>query len=166
MIVIKTKSVSEVAKELNISRQAVHQKLKHLPSNLSPNKINGAYQLTPDIVDFIRGSTSSSTSVNQVDNQSVDEQIDGLKKVLKEVKRENEKLYEQLDTKDKQLAKKDELLSESNRIVDQQQQLTLQANNKNEKLEIELNSLKDQKEEDIIIESETRATKKWWQFFK
>ncbi|HBT59453.1 MAG TPA: hypothetical protein DEA45_01360 [Acholeplasmataceae bacterium] len=166
MIVIKTKSVSEVAKELNISRQAVHQKIKQLPSNLTPNKVNGAYQLTPAIVDFIRNNTSSTINDNQFGNQTIDKQVDGLKEVLKEIKRENEKLYQQLETKDKQLAERDELLKELKRLIDQQQQLTLQANNRNEKLEIELESLKDEKEKEVIIESKTQATKKWWQFFK
>lgn len=182
---IKIKSVSEVAKELNISRQAVHQKLKQLPSNLTPKKVNGAYQLTPDIVDFISGNTSSTNSVNQVDNQPIDKEVDGIIEVLTELKRQNEKLHQQLEVKDKQIEAKDkqladqkELLSDLTRLVDQQQQLTLRTDNKNEKLEIELKSLKEEKEiiieetqaeekrDDEIIIEETQAIKRWWQFFK
>lgn len=155
MIVIKTKSVSEVAKELNISRQAVHQKIKHLPSHLTPKKVNGAYQLTPEIVDFIKINTNSSTNNNQTDNQEIDKQLDALERLIEQQKETIDILKSQLEEKDKQISN----LQTTNI---HQQQLTLNAQSRLKEIES-----KDKEEvvqeEEIIVEQQRE--KKWWRFF-
>lgn len=168
MVKIGTKTVREVATELNVSKQAIHKKINQLPPTLKPKKIKGAYRLSPKTVDYIRTTTTTSTNDNQNDNQPSDNQVDGEKAILKELKRENERLYQQLETKDSQLKERDKLLSDLTKIIDQQQQLTLRTDNRYEKLEIELESLKEEtqlEEKETIIE-ETQATKRWWHFFK
>lgn len=41
-----TFTVRELAEELGVSKQAIHKKINQLPSELTPKKLEGAYQLT------------------------------------------------------------------------------------------------------------------------
>ena len=50
-----TFTVRELAEELGVSKQAIHKKINQLPSELTPKKLEGAYQLTEEIADSIRG---------------------------------------------------------------------------------------------------------------
>ncbi len=156
MIVIKTKSVSEVAKELNISRQAVHQKIKQLPSHLTPTKVNGAYQLTPVIVDLIRNNTSSTINDKQDDKQQNDKQIDALERLIKQQNETIDLLKSQLKEKDKQI----ENLQTTNIY---QQQLTLNAQSRIKEIENKVEE-EQKKEEEFIVEEQ--KDKKWWHFLK
>jgi len=51
-----TFTVRELAEELGVSKQAIHKKINQLPSELTPKKLEGAYQLTEEIADSIRAS--------------------------------------------------------------------------------------------------------------
>ena len=50
---IATFTVRELAEELGISKQAVHKKINQLPTELTPKKVDAAYQLTHEIASFI-----------------------------------------------------------------------------------------------------------------
>lgn len=154
-------SVKELAEELNITKQAIHKKIARLPTELTPNKINGAYRLSPEIVDFIKNSTNEKPTDNQQNNQRVEGEVVALKMLIEELKEEKKKLYKQLDQKDSQL-------HQVQKLVDQQQQLTLQANRQNERLQLQLNQFKKEEkekheEEDNKIEE--KKEKKWWYFW-
>lgn len=75
-------SVKELAEELNITKQAIHKKIAQLPTELTPNKINGAYRLSPETVDFIKNSTNSKPTDNQKSNQPVEGEVVALKMLI------------------------------------------------------------------------------------
>lgn len=151
-------SVKQLAEELNITKQAVHKKIAQLPTELTPNKVNGAYRLSPKIVDFIKNSTNYQSTDNQQVNQPVEGEVVALKMFIDELKEEKEKLYKQLDQKDSQL-------HQVQKLVDQQQQLTLQANRQNERLQLQLDQYEEEEIEKHQEEDNKIEEKKWWHFW-
>ena len=147
---IATFTVRELAEELGISRQAVHKKINQLPTELTPKKVDGAYQLTHKIADFIRDSGKIPATVNG--------EIAALKMMIKELQEEKEKIYGQLEKKDIQV---DHL----QKLIDQQQQLTLQANRQNERLQLQLQFFQEKDDEVEEEETDSPERKKWWQFW-
>ena len=61
-----------------------------------------------------------------------------------------------------QLEQKDKQLAELHKLLDQQQQLTLQANRQNEGLRLQLEAFE---EEEGMSQPEPAIQKKWWQFW-
>ncbi|KOZ33864.1 hypothetical protein ACP65_28390, partial [Escherichia coli] len=85
-------------------------------------------------------------------------------------------LEQQLNQKDMQLQEKDEQIKQMQKLLDHQQQLTLQANQQIEKLQNQLqltyteesseNKSTTLSEETESIEKQSKAEKKWWQFWQ
>ena len=96
---IATFTVRELAEELGISKQAVHKKINQLPTELTPKKVDGAYQLTHEIASFIRDSGKIPATGNQPVNQLINGEVDALKMMIKELQEEKEKIYGQLEKK-------------------------------------------------------------------
>ena len=155
---IATFTVRELAEELGISRQAVHKKINQLPTELTPKKVDGAYQLTHEIANFIRDSGKIPATVNQPVNQLINGEVDALKMMIKELQEEKEKIYGQLEKKDIQV---DHL----QKLIDQQQQLTLQANRQNERLQLQLQVVQEKENEVVESADDSCEQKKWWQFW-
>lgn len=153
-----TFTVRELAEELGVSKQAIHKKINQLPSELTPKKLEGDYQLTEEIADSIRASVKNATTVNQPINQPVDGEVGALKMMIKELKEEKAKLYDQLERKDEQL-------SQLQKLVNQQQQLTLQANHHNERLQLQLQVVQEKENEVVESADDSCEQKKWWQFW-
>lgn len=153
-----TFTVRELAEELGVSNQAIHKKINQLPSELTPKKLEGDYQLTEEIADSIRASVKNATTVNQPVNQPVDGEVGALKMMIKELKEEKAKLYDQLERKDEQL-------SQLQKLVNQQQQLTLQANHHNERLQLQLQVVQEKENEVVESADDSCEQKKWWQFW-
>lgn len=153
-----TFTVRELAEELGVSKQAIHKKINQLPSELTPKKLEGDYQLTEEIADSIRASVKNATTVNQPVNQPVDGEVGALKMMIKELKEEKAKLYDQLERKDEQL-------SQLQKLVNQQQQLTLQANHHNERLQLQLQVVQEKENEVVESADDSCEQKKWWQFW-
>lgn len=153
-----TFTVRELAEELVVSKQAIHKKINQLPSELTPKKLEGDYQLTEEIADSIRASVKNATTVNQPVNQPVDGEVGALKMMIKELKEEKAKLYDQLERKDEQL-------SQLQKLVNQQQQLTLQANHHNERLQLQLQVVQEKENEVVESADDSCEQKKWWQFW-
>lgn len=61
-------TVKKLADELEISKQAIHKRIKQLPPELKPELIKGAYRLSDQTANFIRDSVQPTTSDNQPDN--------------------------------------------------------------------------------------------------
>lgn len=61
-------TVKKLADELEISKQAIHKRIKQLPPALKPELIKGAYRLSDQTANFIRDSVQPTTSDNQPDN--------------------------------------------------------------------------------------------------
>ena len=147
-------SIKELSEELGISRQAVYKRIHQLPTQCQPKKIDGVYKLTPKTVDLIRNFEDVTTKLPTNDNQLV-----GIMKTqINELKEDKERLYEQLFQKDKQL---DHL----QKLLDQQQQLTLQANRQNERLQLQLQFFQEKDDEVEEEETDSPERKKWWQFW-
>ena len=235
---IETKTVREVAEIIGVSKQAIFKKINQLPPELTPTKVNGVYQLSPRIVDFIVNSTKTGNDkIDEVttDNQPVDDQLATLNAIINELKSDKSYLNEQIYIKDKQLERKNTpptgnlhvdsevatlkelirelkgdktLLNEQLRekdkeinnqsiddmsetmkllfeqkdneikriemeltdknkqieklhsLIDQQQQLALQTQLQNNKLQLQLEEIKEKSDFDI------KDKKKWWHFFK
>ena len=107
---METVSVRELAKELGISKQAIHKRMEQLPPEFQPKMVDGVYELTSTIADAIRDSKKKATTVNQ---PQVDE-VEALNRQISDLKEDKKQLYRQLEQYQK--------------LLDQQQQLTLQAN--------------------------------------
>ena len=110
------KTISSIAKDLNISRARVYQIIDMLDDNEKPSKdSNDRYLIDDSVVNAIRKYyANSNTKAKQEKTSPIDD------KVLDIMRR-------QLDEKDRQIEKLTQLL-------DQQQQLNLSASRQNEKL--------------------------------
>ena len=155
---IATVTVRELAEELGISKQAVHKKINQLPTELTPKKVDGAYQLTHEIASFIRDSGKIPATGNQPVNQLINGEVDALKMMIKELQEEKEKIYSQLEKKDIQV-------DPPQKLIDQHQQLTLQANRQNERLQLQLQFFQEKDDEVEEEETDSPERKKWWQFW-
>ncbi|MDL2063706.1 MULTISPECIES: DUF536 domain-containing protein [Lactiplantibacillus] len=111
-----SKTISSIAKELNLSRARVYQIIDMLDDNEKPLKdSNDRYVIDDSAVNAIRKYyANSNTKAKQEKTSPIDD------KVLDIMRR-------QLDEKDRQIEKLTQLL-------DQQQQLNLSTNRQNEKL--------------------------------
>ena len=111
-----SKTISSIAKELNLSRARVYQIIDMLDDNEKPLKdSNDRYVIDDSVVNAIRKYyANSNTKTKQEKTSPIDD------KVLDIMRR-------QLDEKDRQIEKLTQLLN-------QQQQLNLSTNRQNEKL--------------------------------
>lgn len=128
-----TISVRKLAKELGISKQAIHKRMKQLPPEFQPEMVDGVYELTPAIADAIRDSKKKATTVNQT---NIDE-VDALNRQVSDLKKDKKQLYRQLDQYQK--------------LLDQQQQLTLQANQQIQRLQLPQSSEQPRKSEELDL---------------
>lgn len=250
---IETKTVREVAEILGVTKQAIFKKIKQLPPELAPEKVNGTYKLSPRTVDFIVSNTQSPTvnanrlstdnqpidswleTLNTIidelksdktylnkqiyikdeqlqkqntvptDNQLVTNELATLKELIQELKSDKTELNERIREKDEEIKKKSDTLINSQSVegmgetikllleqkdnevkrievelndknkqieklhslIDQQQQLALQTQLQNNKLQLQLEEVEEKIETAKEVKSDSnRENKKWWQFFK
>ena len=125
------KTVSEIAREIGISRQALYKRIKSEPllSDLQPftSRVDGILYISADGEELIISVCSSSSRVqervNHADNvdskldSQPDNQVDSIQEsLISQMSAEIDFLKKQIDVKDKQLGDKDkqiEQLSES-----------------------------------------------------
>lgn len=110
------KTISSIAKDLNISRARVYQIIDMLDDNEKPSKdSNDRYLIDDSVVNAIRKYyANSNTKAKQEKTSPIDDKVLDI-------------MRHQLDEKDRQIEKLTQLL-------DQQQQLNLSTNRQNEKL--------------------------------
>jgi len=111
-----SKTISSIAKELNLSRARVYQIIDMLDDNEKPSKdSNDRYLIDDSVVNAIRKYyANSNTKAKQEKTSPIDDKVLDI-------------MRHQLDEKDRQIEKLTQLL-------DQQQQLNLSTNRQNEKL--------------------------------
>lgn len=150
------KSIKEFAEELGVSKQAIRKHFDKLPTKLTPKLIGGKYVISAKAQEFIKNSINQ---INEVDTE-VDSLVDSI-------------LIAELKEKNKQIEHLQEIIKTQQKLLDQQQQLTLQSNKQIEKLQEQL--LLSTAEESPSEEPEPPVTtpektlihaKKWWQFYK
>ncbi|WP_139843569.1 DUF536 domain-containing protein [Enterococcus sp. 7E2_DIV0204] len=150
------KTIKELAEELGISKQAIRKHLARLPPTLSVTKTGRVHTLNADVQDFIRNRVTTVTD-NQDSNQNNEVTI------LKDVVISDLK-QDKIDLKNQ--------VSELQKLLDQQQQLTLQSNKRIEQLEAQLQIGSETSEEKKASAEEQQPDpdsvqdKKWWHFLK
>ncbi|GAW65145.1 hypothetical protein Lacidipiscis_02375 [Ligilactobacillus acidipiscis] len=125
-----TKTVKNLADELKVSRQYIHKVINLLPEDCQPTKIDNKYIITDEVEKNIKGymkkdHTSSSTRKPR----KLDDKIYSLQQErIADLKEQNSFYEEQIKALQKQL-------ENSQRLVDQEQQLHLSDQKRIEKLE-------------------------------
>lgn len=116
-------TIKELAGELDLTKQAIRQHLKTMPSNLQTKKDGNTILLPPEVVAYI-------------------------------IERTHKKRKPQDDTSTKaliqQITEKDRQIQRLQQLLDQQQKLTLQSNNRAEQLEKELKKIELHESEDVF----------------
>jgi len=176
------KTIKELADELNISKQAVRKHFDKMPTKLIPTKVDGRYMISLESACYIKSKVLKEIPpTNQVDstiNQPIDIKVDSIvtETLMNKLLKEKEDRISFLENQNENL----------NKLLDQQQQLTLQSNKQIEQLQNQLMLLAPQKEqaeteargsdsetqnvseEELQVESieDDRDEKKWWHFWK
>ena len=125
-----TKTVKNLADELKVSRQYIHKVINLLPEDCQPTKMDNKYIITDEVEKNIKGymkkdHTSSSTRKPR----KLDDKVYSLQQErIADLKEQNSFYEEQIKALQKQL-------ENSQRIVDQEQQLHLSDQKRIEKLE-------------------------------
>ena len=121
-------SIADFAKEAGVSKQAVYSRLKSQDLNKFIKLENGKKLINTKALEFFNKSSSQSSQVEQGLESTEREYIESLKKQIEELQRDKQELY---------------------RLLDQQQQLTAQAN-------ATIKLLQSPKEEASVIQQERK----------
>lgn len=149
------KSIKEFAEELGVSKQAIRKYFDKLPTKLTPKLIGGKYVISAKAQEFIKNSINQ---INEVDTE-VDSLVDSI-------------LIAELKEKNKQIDHLQGVIEIQQKLLDQQQQLTLQANQQIEKLQEQLQLAYTEEPEEEVLTSVNKENnnaitteKKWWKFW-
>lgn len=153
------KTVKEVAEMLGVTKQTVQYHLKSLPTNYTTKSDKNIIYIRP------LGQKALSDKIDKRKQFSVDkETVKTDKEPTKETVGNDKEIAhykEQIKEKDQQISQLLESQKQLQKLIENQQVLTLQANQKIEKLEL---TFKDNKDEmDITSKNNKR---KWTDFFK
>jgi len=180
------KTIKELADELGISKHIVKYQVDKLSSNLILKRNNRLYvSLEGQIkVKNVLNVSSNNSNKNEESFGEIEENAD-FKVFI------NEELFDEITQKNEQIKELHELLASQQKLLDQQQQLTLQSNKQIEKLQNQLallapkmeNEEEDGANEEPIAEEmspikeqpkketpfkfdSVGPRKKWWQLWK
>ncbi len=171
------KTIKELAEELGVSKTAINKKVSDENRKLWFSKIGNKFVINETGQKAIK-------SIFFNENENSNQQLVGEKTKTENHKNANQVpelevlslLEQQLNQKDMQLQEKDEQIKQMQKLLDHQQQLTLQANQQIEKLQEQLqltyteesseNKSTTLSEETESIEKQSKAEKKWWQFWQ
>jgi len=143
------KTIKQLADELGVSKQTIQKIIEKISDENKPSKLGNRYLLSLENQNYIRNKLgikvddfsdisdklSDKSNISDNDSSNLDKKSDNL-----DINEYLNVVLAQLDTKDKQIDKLQKLL-------DQQQILTLQANKKIEELELKSNERETQKKE-------------------
>lgn len=121
-------SIADFAKQAGVSKQAVYSRMKSQDLNKLVKLENGKKLINTKALEFFNKSSSQSSQVEQGLESTEREYIESLKKQIEELQRDKQELY---------------------RLLDQQQQLTAQAN-------ATIKLLQSPKEEASVIQQERK----------
>ena len=171
------KTIKELAEELGVSKTAINKKVSDKNRKLWFSKIGNKF-----VINETGQKAIKSMFFNE--NENSNQQLVGEKTKTETHKNANQVpelevlslLEQQLNQKDMQLQEKDEQIKQMQKLLDHQQQLTLQANQQIEKLQEQLqltyteesseNKSTTLSEETESIEKQSKTEKKWWQFWQ
>lgn len=171
-----SKTIRELSEELGVSKTAITKFLTPEKRKLFAKKIDNRLSISDEGVTIIRQHflLKSKTKIdNQIENKSTvvdlvvdfkNHDFDFNNELLSTLKNE-------LAEKNKQIERLQKSIEQQNILIDQQQKLTLQANQKIENLEanLEISEPQDQKKETVTSKKDEPITNKkgkkhWWQF--
>ena len=150
-------TINKLAEKLGVSRPTIYN---NVPENMSFTKVDGVNYIDEDlekvITDKINERRKSSKSIDKQSSNNNSELIESLN---------NELIYlkKQLETKDQQLNNKDEQIKQYSKLLENQQLLALQSNQKVEQLENEIKQIElketeeDNRNNDLESESEKQS---------
>ena len=171
------KTIKELAEELGVSKTAINKKVSDENRKLWFSKIGNKF-----VINETGQKAIKSMFFNE--NENSNQQLVGEKTKTETHKNANQVpelevlslLEQQLNQKDMQLQEKDEQIKQMQKLLDHQQQLTLQANQQIDKLqeqpqftyteEYSENKSTTLSEETESIEKQSKTEKKWWQFWQ
>lgn len=142
------KTIKELADELHVSKQTIQYHVKSLPTNYTTKNNKNIIMINKQGQSYIKG------KVKKKSNKQSSKEPD--KETTNYTTKENHTLVQQLEVKDNQIAELQKLLHAQQKLIDQQQILTLQANKKIEQLEYQ----SEEKEE--VSQTETLEKKSWF----
>lgn len=156
------KTIKELADELEISKQALQKRINNLPDNLKPTKVGGKFLISPILQRYFY----DILKIRQPSDNKVVEVGGDLEMVVSDLKKDKLDLIHRLEVKEKEMERMQKLL-------DQQQQLTLQANKQIEQLQSQLVFLLTDNDEQAMMKEESfddkkenESVKKWYHFWK
>jgi len=174
------KTIKELADELSVSKHIVKYQVDKLSSDLVLKRNNRLYISVDgqnEVKNLLNISSKNSKKSEEI-SEEFEENID-TKAFL------NKELFEEIIQKNKQIEELHGLLNSQQKLLDQQQQLTLQSNKQIESLQQQLllSNQSDEKEEETSDTIETpedqsetleetvheeikSESQKWWQFWK
>lgn len=178
------KTIKELADDWNVTKQSIQYHLKKLPPNLSVKNIDGKILLNKDIIEYL--STKIKIKNDKKGNMPTEKYNFTDKKIEKDNLNKSDENITLRDTIKRQSKIIDELFERQKsieKLLDQQQQLTLQSNKQIEQLQQQLvltTQAQESKEEQPTEQEDTSETqetkeptvesqqfnKKWWQFWK
>ncbi|MCT3582519.1 helix-turn-helix domain-containing protein [Levilactobacillus brevis] len=136
-----TKTVKELADELNVSRQYVQKVISKLPATKKPKKVQHSYQIDNRVEAYIRDFMGISDDIEATgDNQNCTSDSNS------DSNKYENALLSQIDNLKLQVKQKDFQLENMQKLLDQSQQLQLMAENKIKQLENKMTGEQDKKE--------------------
>lgn len=125
-----TKTISQLADELNVSRQYIHKVINLLSTNHQPKKVNNKYIVDTKAEQYIRKYMAEDHTASSIrkPRKPIDK-VEGLQEErIADLKEQNSFYKEQIKELQKQL-------ESSQKLIDQEQQLHLSDQKRIEKLE-------------------------------
>ncbi|EPC2754466.1 MarR family transcriptional regulator [Listeria monocytogenes] len=129
------KTIRELSEELGVSKQRIQQVVDNLPTSKKPQKINNRYVININIQKEIKKNIQKSKNESNKENNKF-----GDKKTTSE--------NDYLSVITMQLKEKDKQIEQLQKLLEQQQILTLQANKKVERLEMDKEDQEDSLEKE------------------
>lgn len=150
------KTIKEFADELGISKNRMNYQVSKLNTDYIL-KLNGVKYLTSQAQEEIKSSLGIKSSIGI--NSTLNSELNNFKHQIKQL--------------ENQLLSKDEQINKLHDLIDQQQQLTLQANKQIEQLQSQLVFLLTDNDEQAMMKEESfddkkenESVKKWYHFWK
>lgn len=150
-----TKTILELATELNVTKQAIQYQMKKIDDYHLSKRRDGAYLISAEGQNLIREymgfETKGSDKTGDKDHQKIDKDLlDDTITILQK----------ELEEKNDQIENLQELLKEQQNLLSQQQQLSLQSNQQIQHLQLELSERPNKKNKESIEKTEPLTKKK------
>lgn len=168
------KTIKQLSDELGVSKQTIQKIIEKIPNEYKPSKLGNRYLLSQENQNYIKKKlgvqidNDPHISNNKTDKTHIlDGKTDNSDKIKN--KTNNSDIHEYLSIILSQLDVKDKQIEKLQKLLDQQQILTLQANKKIEELELKNDEQTEKEEESVSSQNhevkEAQTKKSFWSKF-